>query len=143
MNTYPTPNKGNAVIFLRSRHLTADGRDPGTEQHDIALQRDYCQRYADQLGATVVREYVEHGGTGPIATRPVVGRMLADLRTLLGVRYVLVVGIDRLARRPADLAELTEQIQAAGANLVEVSQQVHYRHPDAVVPGLSLTGDIT
>jgi DNA invertase Pin-like site-specific DNA recombinase len=46
--------------------------------------------------------------------------MFGDLRTLLGVQYVLVFSLDRLARRPEDLHELEQAIQATGARLMEI-----------------------
>lgn len=113
--------QGNAVMFLRARNITANGRDRESEERDIAYQRRYCQAKADQLRATVVKEYVEYGGTGSIASRPVIRQMLSDLRILLGVRYVLVVNLDRLARQPADLRELEQRIRAAGVDVLDVN----------------------
>ena len=64
--------QANAVLFLRARHITARGRDHESEERDIGRQRAYCQSVAERLGVTIVKEYVEYGGTGPISTRPVV-----------------------------------------------------------------------
>jgi DNA invertase Pin-like site-specific DNA recombinase len=111
----------NAVVFLRARHITVHGRDPESEEQNIARQRAYCQSAAERLGAIVVREYVEYGGTGSIRSRPTLHQMLGDLRMLLGVQYVLVFSLDRLARKPEDLYELEQAIQATGARLMEVS----------------------
>ncbi|MGH3193112.1 MAG: recombinase family protein, partial [Streptosporangiaceae bacterium] len=113
--------QANAVMFLRARHVTAHGRDPESEERNIARQRAYCRSAAERLGATIIREYVEHGGTGPIRSRPILSQMLGDLRTLLGVQHVLVFSLDRLARKPEDLYELEQAIQATGARLIEVS----------------------
>src|SRR5689334_18802637 len=100
--------QANAVVFLRARHITTAGRDHQSEERDIARQRAYCQSAAERLGVTIVKEYVEYGGTGPIASRPVVRQMLSDLHSLLGVRYVLAFSLDRLARKPADLQALEQ-----------------------------------
>ena len=113
--------QANAVTFLRARHITAHGHDHESEAHDIDRQRAYCQSAAERLGAAIVREYVEYGGTGPIRSRPILSRMLGDLRTLLGIQYVLVFSLDRLVRKPEDLKELEEAIQATGARLTEVN----------------------
>lgn len=113
--------QANAVVFLRARHITAVGRDHESEERDIARQRAYCQSAAERLGFTIVKEYVEYGGTGPIAVRPVVRHMLGDLRSLLGVQYVLAFSLDRLARKPEDLRELEQRVQAAGAELLVAS----------------------
>lgn len=113
--------QANAVVFLRARHITAHGGDHESEEHDIDRQRAYCQSAAERLGATIVKEYVEYGGTGPIRSRPILSRMLGDLRTLLGIQYVLVFSLDRLVRKPEDLQELEEAIQASGARLMDVN----------------------
>jgi hypothetical protein len=109
-----------AVVFLRARHLTADGRNHDSEIRHVASQRELCRAAAEQIDASVVKEYVEYGGTGLVATRPVVRQMLEDLRTLLAVavRYILVASTDRLARKPSDVAAITGAIFAAGAYLV-------------------------
>lgn len=113
--------QSNAVVFLRTRHITAAGRDHDSEKRDIARQRAYCHSAAERLRFTIVKEYVEYGGTGSVASRPVVRHMLSDLRGLLGVRYVLAFSLDRLARKPEHLRELEQQVQAAGAELLQAS----------------------
>jgi DNA invertase Pin-like site-specific DNA recombinase len=124
--------QANAVVFLRARHITASGRDHESEERDIARQRAYCRSVAERLSFTIVKEYVEYGGTGPIAARPVVRHMLSDLRNLLGVQYVLAFSLDRLARKPEHLRELEQRVQAAGAELLVASGQtvaVYYCNP--------------
>jgi hypothetical protein len=136
--------QSNAVLFLRARVLTAGGRDPDAEHAEVERQRWICQQAAAQLGATIVREYVEFGGTAPLAYRPALQRMLADLDTLLAVRYVLVTGIDRLARQPEDLRELQRQIRAAGAVLRDTSAPpfaIYACNPDEAHLGLSFPID--
>jgi hypothetical protein len=107
-----------AVVFLRARHLTAGGRNHSSEERDIASQRELCRQAAEQIDASVVKEFVEYGGTGLVARRPVIRQMLGDLGALLGVRYVLVASHDRLSRMPSDVIAITEAIQVAGAHLV-------------------------
>jgi hypothetical protein len=107
-----------AVVFLRARHLTANGRNHDSEIRHVASQRELYRAAAEQIDAHIVREYVEYGGTGLVARRPVARQMLGELGTLLGVRYVLVTSLDRLARKPSDVAAITGAIQAAGAHLV-------------------------
>lgn len=120
-------NKGpiiqaNAVVFLRARVLTEGGRNQASEIGHVESQRELCRAAAEQIGALIVHEYIEYGGAGPIMRRPAMRRMLGDLRTLLGVRFVLVASVDRLARMPADLVAIQEAIQAAGARVISVDQ---------------------
>lgn len=111
----------SAVVFLRARHITADGRNHSSEERDIASQRALCRGAAEQIDARIAGEYVEYGGTGPIATRPVVRQMLGDLSTFGCVRYVLVAHPDRIGRKPSDVTAITELVRAAGAHLVSAS----------------------
>jgi DNA invertase Pin-like site-specific DNA recombinase len=110
--------QGNAVVFLRARQITGNGRDHDTEMRHIASQRELCRRAAEQMEVVILKEYVEHGGTGPVSSRPILRQMFDELRTLLGVRYVLVASIDRLARMSSDLATIQEAIRAVGTHLV-------------------------
>jgi hypothetical protein len=107
--------QATAVMFLRARHITADGRNHDAEETNIASQRELCRLAAGQIEARIAGEYVEYGGTGPIGARPVVCQMLTGLGTLLGARYVLVTSFDRLARQPDDFTAIAEAIRAAGA----------------------------
>lgn len=134
----------SAVMFLRARHVTVDGRHHKGEECDVARQRAYCQSKAEQLGVTILKEYVEYGGTEPISRRPVMRGMLGDLRTLPDVQYVLSFSLDRLARKPEDLPELEQQVQAAGANLLDASGlpvAAYYCYPDESRLGLTTTND--
>jgi DNA invertase Pin-like site-specific DNA recombinase len=105
-----------AVMFLRARYLGhADG--PALERAMIERQRQECQAIADELGVQVIREYVEHGGTGAIAKRPELRLMLEELRLLKDVAYVITVDPERLARRGADRDAINFELKASGAKL--------------------------
>jgi DNA invertase Pin-like site-specific DNA recombinase len=84
----------------------------------IALQRAACERSAKELGAHIIREYVEYGGTGNIDTRFVIRRMLNELHARRDTTYLIVTKKDRLARQPHDQFRLTQEIHAAGVELV-------------------------
>lgn len=112
----------HAVIFLRVRAIGSTGREYEHETAQIEMQRQACMTWAAHLGATVVREYAEYGGTGPIEQRPTLRLMLDELLALHDVRYVITTGLDRLARRAEDFASLSLDIEAAGAELVIAGQ---------------------
>jgi DNA invertase Pin-like site-specific DNA recombinase len=116
------------VMLLRARRLGADHqRSPGIEDAIIEAQRRACRHAAEQLNARLVREYVEHGGTGTIGKRPVLRLLLDELRALRDVRYVIVAKPDRLARRRYDLATIQFELEAAGAELVVADQPLTTR----------------
>jgi len=113
--------QGNAVVFLRARVLGPEGRDRAAENHSLERQRERCKLAAENLGARIVKEYVEHTGTGPVAFRPVLREMLETIGELAvheNVRFVLAASLDRLSRQPGHLQTITDVIQAAGARLL-------------------------
>ena len=116
MNT--NVNQPAAVIFLRARHIGTDGRDREQEDTLIAAQRQQCRHLAASLGANVIREYAEHGGSGRLDTRPELRLMLDELRALRDVDYVIAAGTDRLWRANSDGEAIRFEIEAAGAHLV-------------------------
>lgn len=107
-----------AVIFLRARHLGPNGPDREREQRMIASQRAACERSANELGAHIIGEYVEYGGTGSIDTRVVIRRMLDELHARRDTTYLIVTRKDRLAWQPHDRFRLAQEIHAAGVKLV-------------------------
>jgi DNA invertase Pin-like site-specific DNA recombinase len=119
--------KPRAVMYLRARHLGPDGTDRAIEEAQIEAQRRACTAVADQLGVALVREYAEHGGTGPIEDRPELRLMLDELTALHDVRYVIATSVDRLARRTSDLRDIRLSVEAAGAEIVTPSQAAYYR----------------
>ena len=112
-DTHPT-----AVVFLRARHLGQGGRDQEREQHLIAHQRAMCEQAGDALGAQIIREYVEFGGSGSIDKRPVLRLMLDELRALHDTTYLIVTSPDRLVRRTHDAAVISLELEAAGTELI-------------------------
>lgn len=117
-----------AVIFLRARYQGSDGRDGAHEQQMIAHQRAACRRAAKTLDAHIIREYVEHGGTGRLDKRPVLRLMLDELRALRDADYVIVTSPDRLTRTTHDTAAVLFEIDAAGAELVTAANIISTKH---------------
>lgn len=123
----PADASTHAVSFLRARYLDSDGPDHDSEDRHIALQRRMCEQTAARLGVTIIREYVEHGGTGAIAHRPAARRMLDELLALHDARFVIVASLDRLARSTEDLAAIDLDLASAGAELVVADEQARPR----------------
>jgi DNA invertase Pin-like site-specific DNA recombinase len=122
-----------AVMFLRARDLGPQGHDRAAEDRQIALQWERCQAVADDMGLTIIREYAEHGGTGSLDERPVLMLMLDELTALHDAAYVITYGLDRLARRSADLERLTLDLDTAGAELL-VANQPYYTRQRVALP---------
>src|SRR5207244_5545695 len=99
-----------AVIYLRVSTTEQASTDRDHEGFSIPAQREACYRKATELGAEVVDEYLDRGESAKSADRPALQLMLARIRQLGDVDFVIVHKIDRLARNRADDANLTVAI---------------------------------
>ena len=102
-----------AIIFTRARVLPPG---PAQESAQLTSQEDYCRQVARQLGVTVASVYQARGGAANAAVRALVEQLLAEVDSG-GVDYVITSNLDRLARRPVDLARIAHRIQTAGARI--------------------------
>ncbi|MEJ0073660.1 MAG: recombinase family protein [Candidatus Saccharibacteria bacterium] len=104
-----------AVLYLRvstARQATQGGEAEG---YSIPAQRAACQRKAQDLGATVVDEYIDAGQSARSADRPALQDLLNRLMDAHDVDYVIVHKVDRLARDRADDVAIGLTIHKAGA----------------------------
>jgi len=112
------------VIYLRvstARQATSGGE---VEGYSIPAQREACRRKADELGASVVEEYVDAGASARSVDRPALQELLDRLVDKHDVDYVIVHKVDRLARDRADDVAIGLTIHKAGAVLVSASEQI-------------------
>jgi len=112
-----------AVLYLRvsSAGQVNKGSDP--EGYSIPGQREACAARARSLDADVLEEYVEYGVSGRSTNRPALQRMLADLKTHRPT-YVIIYDLSRLARNRLDDAQLMLLIEASGAKVVSVLENI-------------------
>jgi len=129
----PAPEP-TAVIYLRVSTKDQAQRGGESEGFSIPAQRQACLRKAEQLGATVVAEYIDAGESARSADRAELQRLLKAV-TSEPVDFVIVHKVDRLARNRYDDAVITAQLQTAGARLVSVTENI-----DETPSGLLLHG---
>jgi site-specific DNA recombinase len=113
-----------AVIYLRVSSAGQLNTDRDAEGFSIPAQRDACVRKAQSLGAVMVGEYVDKAESARSAQRPQLQAMLERLAAERDIDYVIVHKVDRLARNRLDDATINMAIQAAGATLVSVSENI-------------------
>jgi DNA invertase Pin-like site-specific DNA recombinase len=113
-------------MFIRANNINIDGEQRQRYSRDLFIdqQRALCRHAARSLNATLIREYVEHGGTGKLATRLELRLMLDELRALRDVDYVIVTSPDRLARTITDWATIRFELEAAGTELIIATQML-------------------
>ncbi len=115
--------RARAVLYVRvstKDQLAGDGDPDG---YSIPAQRDACENRAIALGASIAEIFVERGESARSADRPELQRMLSYLATE-SVDYVIVHKVDRLARNRLDDVTITAAIQASGAQLVSVTENI-------------------
>ncbi|CEI47093.1 Recombinase [Propionibacterium freudenreichii] len=112
-----------AVIYLRVSTKEQAEKGGGDEGYSIPAQRDANMSKAEQLGATVVEEFVDAGESARKADRPALMRMIkyvAEHR----VNYCIVHKVDRLARNRADDVTIHLALRDAGVMLVSASENI-------------------
>ncbi len=112
-----------AVSYLRVSTKEQAERDGDPEGYSIPAQRSANLRKAEELGASVVAEFVDRGESARSADRPQLKAMLAFVREQ-PVNYVIVHKVDRLARNRMDDVEINLALRAAGVTLVSVSESI-------------------
>ncbi len=114
-----------AVIYLRVSSAGQVHTDYDPEGLSIPAQREACQRYAERLGATVIREYVEPGvSAGSLIKRAAFRRMIEETGERRDVDYVIVWSVSRWAREQEDHWVARGMVKRAGAKLLSVKEPI-------------------
>lgn len=112
-----------AIIYLRVSTKDQATRNGLEEGLSILAQREAAHRKADQLGAVVVKEFIEPGESAKTARRKALQEML-DYVTENPVQYCIINKVDRLARNRLDDAIIHSTLRAANINLVSVTENI-------------------
>src|SRR5512142_1094945 len=92
-----------AVLYLRVSSPGQVRTDYDPEGLSIPAQRQACQRKARELGAEVIREYVEPGFSGgSLVKRRRFRQMVDEGRELADIDVVIVWSVARWARNQED-----------------------------------------
>ena len=88
-----------AVIYLRVSTPSQVNTDYNPEGISFPAQRERCELKCGQLGAEVVREFVEPGRTATsIDKRPVFQEMMAWVKDQGDIDYIVVYHFNRMFR---------------------------------------------
>lgn len=99
--------------------------DYDPEGISIPAQRVACQRKAEQLGLTIVDEYIEPGRTATeMSKRVAFQRMLTRVRNLRDVDYIIVYKLSRMARNRLDDAIVMADLRKRGVTLVSATESI-------------------
>lgn len=112
-----------AALYVRVSSTGQLGRDGDEDGYSIPAQVKACEQEARSLDAQVVKAYVERAESAKSDDRPVLQQMMRELPSL-GVRYLIVHKVDRLARNRLDDAVLYQKLVGMGIKLVSVSENI-------------------
>lgn len=112
-----------AFIYLRVSTKEQARRGGTAEGYSIPTQRSGCHAKADQLGATVVAEYVDAGESARSSKRDDLQEMLREVKRVQP-DYVIVHKIDRLARNREDDIAINVLLRRHGAKLVSCMENI-------------------
>ena len=135
----PESSPTRAVIYLRVSTAKQAGSGGEPEGYSIPAQRSACHRKAEELGASVIAEYVDAGASARSADRPALQELLDRLEEEQDVDYVIVHKVDRLARNRADDVAIGLTIHQAGAVLISASEQIDDTPAGTLLHGIMAT----
>ncbi len=119
------PPGSRAVIYLRVSSKGQVNTDYDPEGISIPAQRISCTRKAEQLGLTIVGEYLEPGRSATEMTKRIAfQQMLERIRRDRDVDYVIVYKLSRFARNRIDDAVVMADLQKRGVTLVSATEQI-------------------
>jgi len=112
-------------LYLRVSSPGQVRTDYDPEGLSIPAQRQACERKARELGAEVVREYVEPGfSAGSLVKRRRFREMVDEVRELADIDVVIVWSVARWARNQEDHWVARGLVRRAGAKLVSVKEPI-------------------
>jgi site-specific DNA recombinase len=101
----------NVAIYARvSTDMQAE------QGYSLGAQVEDCTAKAKELGATMIKEYVDDGYSGAYLERPALESMREALRSGL-FQAVVCYDVDRLSRNLSHQLIITEDIEKNGATL--------------------------
>ena len=124
-----------AVSYLRVSTREQAERGGTDEGFSIPAQREANARKAAELGAKVVREFVDAGESARSADRDGLKKMLAFIAATR-VTFCIVHKLDRLARNRADDVKIHEALLAAGVTLVSATESIDQTPSGMLVHGI-------
>lgn len=124
-----------AVLYLRVSTVGQVETDYDPEGISIPAQRLACRRKAEQMGVTILDEYIEPGRSATtIEKRPAFQAMLSRIKSQRDVDHVIVYNLSRLNRNRVDDAQVLMMMRSLRVTLIS-AQETSTRPP----PGSSCT----
>lgn len=114
-----------AVLGLRVSTASQVQADYDPEGMSIPAQRVACERNAEQMGLTVLGEYVEPGRSRrTITERPAFHQMLERVKHERDVDHVIVYNLSRLNRNRVDDARVLMLMRSLKVTLISAQENI-------------------
>jgi site-specific DNA recombinase len=114
-----------AVLYLRVSSKGQVDTDYDPEGISLPAQRQSCMRKAEQLGLTVIGEYLEPGRSATEMTKRVeFQRMLERISRQRDIDYVIVHDLSRFARNRIDDAIVMADLKKRGVILISATESI-------------------
>jgi site-specific DNA recombinase len=127
-----------AAIYARVSSVGQLGRDGDEDGYSLPAQVQACKKEAISRGAGMAKVYLERAESARSDDRPVLQQMLRELPAL-GVKYLIVHKVDRLARNRLDDATLYQRIVGMGITLVSASENIDETPAGRLMHGMLAT----
>jgi site-specific DNA recombinase len=126
-----------AVLYLRVSSKGQVNTDYDPEGLSIPAQRSSCIRKAEQMGLTVIQEYVEPGKSATEMTKRVAfQQMLERIRRERDIDYVIVYELSRLTRNRTDDAIVMADLKKRGVTLISATESIDESPVGQLMQGL-------
>jgi site-specific DNA recombinase len=139
-NNNPPEERHQALtaIYVRVSSTGQLGRDGSDDGYSIPAQVQAVERKAADIGARVIKAYIERAESAKTDDRPVLQQMLRELPTL-GVKYLIVHKVDRLARNRTQDGLLYERLVSMGITLVSATENIDETPAGRLMHGMLAT----
>uniref|UniRef100_UPI0025D2BEF9 recombinase family protein n=1 Tax=uncultured Microbacterium sp. TaxID=191216 RepID=UPI0025D2BEF9 len=134
------PVGSRAVLYLRVSSKGQLNTDYDPEGISIPAQRVACERKAEQLGLTVVAEFIEPGRSATEMTKRVAfQQMLERIRRDKDVDFVIVHKLSRFTRNRLDDAIVMADLNKRGVELISATEQIDASPEGQLMHGILAT----
>ena len=128
--------KAQAVAMERVSTSAQANTSRDEDGYSIQAQREACEYKAEQVGAIIVRHFVDRGKSARTMDRPALQEMLTYITENPDIQYVIVHKLDRLARNRADDVALNLLFAKLGVRLVSATENIDDSPTGKLVRGI-------
>ena len=130
-----------AISYLRVSTRKQAQRGGGDDEgYSIPAQREANKKKAMELGAVIVKEFIDRGASAKVIDRKYMQDMLDYVRNYEGkIDFCIIHKVDRLARNRFDDGDITRLLQEHGIRLVSTTESIDETPSGMLLHGILAT----